>query len=74
MRNYAKQWAIKCSFLQHLNLIWIQISDKGVEELSKAIVAIKCSFLQHLNLSWNQIGNRGDEELSKAMVAIKCIL
>ena len=37
LRNYAKQWAIKCSFLQQLNLSWNQIRDKAYEELSKAM-------------------------------------
>ena len=65
--------AIKCSFLQHLNLIWNKVRDKGVEELSKAMVAInQMQFFADLNLSWNQIRDRGVEELSKALVAIKC--
>ena len=58
--------------MQGLGLNNNQIGDKGVEELSKALVAIKCSLLLVLGLNNNQIGEKGVEELSKALVAIKC--
>nr|XP_061796624.1 NACHT, LRR and PYD domains-containing protein 3-like [Nerophis lumbriciformis] len=77
--SLAEALKVTPSHLQELDLTRNNVSDEGVEILSKGLASPHCilqilNHLQELDLSWNDLLDEGVKILSKGLASPHCIL